>query len=394
MAPTIEKKTDVTKLFELLSSANVCAGHPDNKFVKMLNAKHGKLGRGSSAYLDSYASVELNGNTHPQTVRSSSCEMLSQGPKCSSCVEYRSPLRSAYNRWNKRTLRSPSKFTSASSRTPFSYLRTPEKRRRYSLLRARAIAAEKKLARLRKRLKESISKSGVTIESDLHSDLVQTMEENNEEIQKKYGEGTFRRLFWDQQMQAAKAKNPTQVRWHPMMIKWCLHLKLLSSSAYHAMRSSGFITLPSERTLRDYTRWIESNTGCQPEVTEQLLDELKKVKLPEHLKMHVAVVFDEVKVKEGIVYDKHSCRVLGFVDMGDINNQLLRFECSLEDTNDLQETVAKQMLVFMVRGIFASVDFPYAQYTTRGISGDQLYPVVWEVPIQKSQGCYNLVTRL
>ena len=64
--------------------------------------------------------------------------------------------------------------------------------------------------------------------------------------------------------------------------------------------------------------------------------------------------------------------------MGDISNQLLRFEHSLEDTNDMQETVAKQMLVFMVRGIFASVDFPYAQYTTRGISGDQLYPV-WEV---------------
>ena len=37
------------------------------------------------------------------------------------------------------------------------------------------------------------------------------------------------------------------------------------------------------------------------------------------------------------------------------------------------------MLVFMVRGIFASIDFPYAQFTTRGISGDQLYPVVWEV---------------
>ena len=91
------------------------------------------------------------------------------------------------------------------------------------------------------------------------------------------------------------------------------------------MRSSGFITLPSERTLRDYTRWIESRTGCQPEVTQQLLDELSKVKLSENLKKHVALVFDEVKVKEGIVYDKHNCRVVGFVDIGDVNNQLLQF---------------------------------------------------------------------
>ena len=79
------------------------------------------------------------------------------------------------------------------------------------------------------------------------------------------------------------------------------------------------------------------------------------------------------------MYDKHSCRVLGFVDVGDINNQLLRFEHSIDNTDDLRETVAKQVLVFMVRGLFASVDFPYAQYTTRRISGDQLYPVVWEV---------------
>ena len=334
-APTIEKKADIRRLFAILSGANVCAGHPDDKFIKMLNAKRRSSSGESSPYLDSYASVQLNECTYSQTVRSPSCEMLSQGPKCPSCVEYRSVLRSAHNRWSKTTRRSPSKFTSTSSRTPFTHLRTPEKRRRYSLLRARAIATEKRLARLRKRLKESIDKSGVTVENELHSDLVKTMDDNSEEIKKKYAEGTFRRLFWDQQMQAAKAKKPTQVRWHPMMIRWCLHLKLLSSSAYHAMRSSGYITLPSERTLRDYTRWIESNTGCQPEVTQQLLDELNKVKLPEHLKSHVAVVFDEVKIKEGIVYDKHNCRMLGFVDMGDINNELLQFQRSLEDKRQL-----------------------------------------------------------
>ena len=35
-------------------------------------------------------------------------------------------------------------------------------------------------------------------------------------------------------------------------------LKLLSSAAYHAIRTSGFITLPSEITLRDYTNYIKS----------------------------------------------------------------------------------------------------------------------------------------
>ena len=84
---------------------------------------------------------------------------------------------------------------------------------------------------------------------------------------------------------------------------------------------------------------------------------LTKVKLLEHIKAHVAIVFDEVKVKEWIVYDKHCCLLLGFVNMGDINNQLLWFDRSIDDTNDTRETVAKQVLVFMVRGLFESVYF-------------------------------------
>lgn len=50
------------------------------------------------------------------------------------------------------------------------------------------------------------------------------------------------------------------------------------------MRISGFITLPSERTLWDYTIWTESRTGCHLKVSQQLLDELSKIKLSENLK--------------------------------------------------------------------------------------------------------------
>lgn len=39
--------------------------------------------------------------------------------------------------------------------------------------------------------------------------------------------------------------------------------------------------------------------------------------------------------------------------------------------------VAKQMLVLMVRGIFFQMNFPYAQFTTKGITGEYLFPLVW-----------------
>ena len=106
-----------------------------------------------------------------------------------------------------------------------------------------------------------------------------------------------------------------------MMVKWCLHLKMISSAAYHSMRSSGFIKLPSERTLRDYTHLIKAATGIQPEVSLQMMKEAKMDELEDWQK-YVAVVFDEVKIKEDLVYNKHTSEIIGFLDLGDVNNQL------------------------------------------------------------------------
>ena len=93
----------------------------------------------------------------------------------------------------------------------------------------------------------------------------------------------------------------------------------------------------------------------------------------EEWKKCVAICFDEVKVKEGIVYDKHDCRVIGFVDFGDVNNAMSELERS---DNGSPPAIAKQMLVFMVRGIFFRLTFPYAQFATRDLSADILLPMV------------------
>ncbi len=67
------------------------------------------------------------------------------------------------------------------------------------------------------------------------------------------------------------------------------------------------------------------------------------------VRSYVALIFDEMKIKEGIVYtyDKHECKVVGFVDVGSVNNMLCLFEQSLIDGDD-EETnpiVAKHTYV-------------------------------------------------
>lgn len=64
---------------------------------------------------------------------------------------------------------------------------------------------------------------------------------------------SFQCIFWEQQRQASSLKKARSMKWHPLMIRWCLYLGHLSGGAYETLCETGVIKLPSQRTLRDYT---------------------------------------------------------------------------------------------------------------------------------------------
>ena len=155
---------------------------------------------------------------------------------------------------------------------------------------------------------------------------------------------------------------------HSLAHRWCLNLKLLSSAAYHSLRSSGFLTLPCERTLRDYTHLFKADTGFQSCVDEMLTKEVKSGE-------YVVLLLDELKVKESLVYDKYDCKVIGFVELDDINHEMSKLE---SNTGTKLPPVATHLLAIMVRGIFSSLKFPYAHFPTDSLTGDQIFTVAWE----------------
>ena len=120
------------------------------------------------------------------------------------------------------------------------------------------------------------------------------------EVRKAFSPGTFAQLFWEQQIEALKCTDSRQVRWHPMIIKWCLSIKLRSSSSYNALFNSGVLVLPSDRTLRDYTHFVKTQAGFSPEGDKQLQREAKLESIPLYQR-NVCLVFDEVKIKEDLV---------------------------------------------------------------------------------------------
>ena len=60
------------------------------------------------------------------------------------------------------------------------------------------------------------------MDDDFHGDLLGIMKEKSPDIEKVYPEGSFKRLYWEEQLRAASKKDPRQVRWHPLIIRWCL----------------------------------------------------------------------------------------------------------------------------------------------------------------------------
>ena len=108
-----------------------------------------------------------------------------------------------------------------------------------------------------------------------------------------------------------------------------------------------------------------------------LIDAVKPDRCPEREK-HIFLLLDEMHIRQDLVFDKHSGNLIGFTDLGDISNHLSRFENSLEEDGPTQPQLAKTVLVFMVRGIFSKLQFPYVQFSCTDLSGVHMYDPFWE----------------
>lgn len=71
-----------------------------------------------------------------------------------------------------------------------------------------------------------------------------------------------------------------------------------------------------------------------------------------------------MKISEDLVYDKTGVYLHGFVNLGDVNQQLMNLERNI-DKNE-PAVLATHMLTLMVRGIFTNLEYPYVSFPTTG----------------------------
>ena len=281
------------------------------------------------------------------TIRHVDCKwtlpLNTKSQRCDECRKYRYVLRSGLRNFN--SFQSDRSKCATDSHTNFRYLDTPEKFERMRNLHKLVRSQQKRIAQLQHTLDRYIKS-----------------------------------IFWQQQMKASLAKGKQGIRWHPAIIRWCLYLHHRSSGAYSTLRNSGVIALPSERTLRDYRHFACSTPGFSKDVDLQLLDLIKAQK-PANVANYVSVIIDEMYIKEGLVFDKHSGSLTGFTDLGDVCNLLAEYEQQQngDGSTNFRRPVAKCMVVFMVRGLFTSLKFAYAQFPSTNTKECDLFYLLWKV---------------
>ena len=150
-----------------------------------------------------------------------------------------------------------------------------------------------------------------------------------------------------------------------------------SGAAYEALRESGAIKLPSQRTLRDYTHYVKTSVGFSYDVDQMLRNAANVETCPEREK-YVVMLIDEMYVREDLVFDRYSGQFIDYTILGDVNNHLTNLQASLNSDGDTSPPLAKSMIVIMIRGMLSKLQFPYAQFHCCALSGDQLYDPFWE----------------
>ena len=292
-------------------------------------------------------------------VRSAQCHILFEGHEksllCGACAAetFRGKIRSKEVYLHKRQAKVSR--VSSSSRVPFALLQPNEKEKRLVNLSRSVQYLQKKNKRLNDKMAKMIEDQAIDVTKNQHDFLDNTMKENSVKVHSLWPEDSCQRILWEQQAKCAQVKSASGMRWHPMMVRWCIALHAKSASAYRQLSNSGFLRLPHVTTLQSYMRFSKPRSGLNKEVLDLLAQEMNLSQMKDY-QTNVCLNWDEMKIKSGLVLSKSTGKLVGFCELDNFNEEL----CKLSSTDtEFKAEIASHILVFMVRGLFTSHNVPF-----------------------------------
>ena len=353
---SLKKDLTLSSLIKIINSYVLCSGMV-NKILKesaiFLHAipKH---------YDPGQSSLSLSQSPLHQTTyyRSASCYVLcnSEGGSCNNC----STEDKKQDKSKKRNVDSQTK--PAEDKAPLSQTSTERIRLKLHNFRLENKELKEQLLKLH----EEIKSSAVEVGSELSKDFISVISNSNKPMPE------FMKLFWNEQQKYLNKSSTKGVRYHPMIIRYCLSLVAKSPAVYDELRfdennNSGVLILPSRRRLRDYKNYIRPERGFNPLIIKELINKVKEFS---EIEKFMILLMDEMKIQENLVWDKHTGELIGFVDLGDVDINYT----VLQEPNKL----ASHVLVFLIRSIVNPFKFSLANFATTSATCTQMFLLVWK----------------
>ena len=92
----------------------------------------------------------------------------------------------------------------------------------------------------------------------------------------------------------------------------------------------------------------------------------------ENFKKNVSLVYDEMKITSKLVYSKGTGRLRGFLEGGSINDELEHFQRKISE-GETPGPLATYAIVFMVRGLFSNIAYPFGYIGVEEFTSAQQY---------------------
>lgn len=288
---------------------------------------------------------------HQEYWRTRGCVVLfGHGEQCCSCHQYSHKSELSHKAKEKKIAKPAHLFSPISQTAPHRIKLTLQ------MQRLKCAELEQKL----EEMKLEIQRSSVEVDHQLSQDITSILGKSEKNIT------PFMDLFWQQQKKLS-TRSSTSVRYHPMIIRYCLSLATKSPACYEELRKSKILVLPSQRTLKDYRNCIRPKAGFQEEVIEELKDLTNSYF---DVQRYIVLLFDEMKIMSNLVFDKVTGELIGYLDLGDPD---INF-----GTLEKVDEIASHALVFFIRGICTELKFSLAYFATNGVTSHQLMPLFWE----------------
>ena len=307
-----------------------------------------------------------------RTIRHNHCQKVvanfDKTPRCGTCALHRKTLQKALSRIG------TEKSVNPDSRCNFRYLSREELEMRLFNTQTERREYKRKMTDMERALREAIDKESVFVTKEMEELVTNTLL-NTPPDESIFKPGSPQHLLWAQQQEQAKKKDKRGMRWHPLMIRWSLAIRHTSPAAYRQLRNSGFLCLPCESTLSKFLNFTSPTSGFNVDIIKNLVSEANLSKEPEY-KRNVSLVYDEMKISSKLVYSKSTGVLRGFLEGGDINDEMENFHRRIEG-GDVQRPLASYVNMFMVRGLFSSLAYAFGYFAGEGFNSGQLYPIVW-----------------